>query len=347
MHVEIQQIEDVALKKKVLLKLTNAKPLGALGVLGGLGLQVALIQKTETPVLRRPAILVFAADHGIVEEHFMNQNTGDTTYQSVLKFLNESALLNTLVTSNAIKLQVVDVGVARSFEDSLNYWLFQDEGFSDKKIASGTQNFLEKPAMSSAMCDLAMKYGANTVQAQKKLGTNVIGLSDISTDNAASASVLSAALLDVELNFILDNNLAQTEKMEQYRAQILEKAYRKHPKTHDAKTLLTIFGGFEIAALVGAYLKAAQLRMVILVDGFVSTAALLCATRFNAHVLDYCVFCHQEAGIAHAQILKEFKPAQPLLNLQMKKGEGAGIALAYPIVKSAVKLLNKTGERKN
>lgn len=327
------------LKEKVQQKLnTKTRPYGALGVLEDMALQIALIQNTATPSLRRPSILIFASDHGISQEG-ISRFDRDLTYEMANNILSGTSPINVFAKASRMNVRLVDMGVARPFDDTLAYWLHKDNMFVDRKIALGTQNFLEKPAMSTAQCEKAMEIGTKQVQEQKALGTNTIGFGDLGVGNTSSATILAAALLDTDVTSML--NAEKEEQLIAHKIEVLEKAHRKHPKSHDPLTILTVFGGFEIAALVGAMLRAASYKMTILIDGFTTAAALLCAYKINPNVLEYCLFAHGGGISGHKRLLKELK-AQPILNTSISLGEATGVALAYPILKNSVRLLSAT-----
>ncbi|MDZ7849165.1 MAG: nicotinate-nucleotide--dimethylbenzimidazole phosphoribosyltransferase [Owenweeksia sp.] len=185
----------------------------------------------------------------------------------------------------------------------------------------------------------AMRVGIKLMDREHKNDCNMVGIGDLGIGNTSSASALCAAIQDCDPEkYLLRSGCV--EESYQHKLQVLRKALGKHPKTHDPLTLLTLFGGFEIAAMVGAMLRAAHLRMLILIDGFVSATALLIARQLSPAVTDYCVFCSSSDEPGHQRLLRDLN-ARPLLDLNLKLGEGSGISLAFPLCANAVSILQQ------
>lgn len=310
---------------------TKTKPLGSLGALESLALQVGLIQRTPNPALSKPAIVVFAGDHGIADEG-VSAYPREVTYQMVLNFLAGGAAISVLAGQHGLGLTVVNAGVDHAFEPH--------PSLIDTPIAGGTKNFLHEPAMSAEECDKAMAQGAAIVRSLHEQGTNVVGFGEMGIGNTSSAAVLMHYFCGVPLDDCVGRGTGLDDEQCARKLNVLLRARAKHGDIDDPLTILATFGGFEIAMMTGAYLQAAELGMVILVDGFVATAALLAAHRLAPAVLDYCMFSHQSEERGHQRMLAHLQ-AQPLLRLNLRLGEGSGAALAYPLVESSVRILNQ------
>jgi len=319
---------EAALRGKIDAK---TKPLGALGRLETLALQIGLIQQTESPKLDRPQILLFAGDHGAVAEG-ISAYPQEVTWQMVHNFLSGGAAINVFARQAGIAVQVIDAGVNHDFP--------AQTGLRDCKIAHGTANSVREPAMSAAQCARAIETGAQLVRECAAQGTNVIGFGEMGIGNTASASLLLHRVGGVPLAECIGRGAGLDDAGLARKRAILERAAARRPGTLAPLEALTEYGGFEIAMMVGAFLAAAEARMVILVDGFIASGALLVASRMHPAVLAYCVFAHVSAEAGHRRML-ELLGARPVLDLDMRLGEGTGAAVCYPVLQSAVKFLNE------
>ncbi|RFM32960.1 nicotinate-nucleotide--dimethylbenzimidazole phosphoribosyltransferase [Chitinophaga silvisoli] len=320
---------EPALTEKINLK---TKPLGALGKLEKLALQIGKIQNTLSPVLTKPTIVVFAGDHGIAREG-VSPFPQEVTWQMVYNFLQGGAGINVFARQHQIVIKVVDAGV--------NYTFAPHPDLIDLKVAPGTQSYLHSPAMSAAECDTAISRAAVLVEQLHKEGCNVIGFGEMGIGNTSSAAMLMSLLCNLPLEQCIGRGTGLDDKGLEKKKAILSEAMRTQaPADKSPLEILRTFGGFEVAMICGAMLKAAELKMVLLVDGFITTAALLVASALHPAILDYCVFAHQSNEQGHQQLLAYLK-ADPLLHLGMRLGEGTGAAVAYPVVQSAVAFLNE------
>lgn len=324
---------DQALKPHLIHTINNkTKPLGALGQLETIASQIGLIQQTLTPNLNQPTMLVFAGDHGIAESG-VSPYPQAVTAQMVLNFLRGGAAINVFTKQNNMQLRVIDSGVNHQF--SLNADLI------DAKIGMGTRNFLHEPAMTITQCELAIEQGAQIVDKQITAGCNVFGFGEMGIANTSSASCLMSVLCDLPIEECVGrgtglNDIGLTEKK-----RILAQAVKLHQlNSENAMQVLATFGGFEIAMMVGAMLQAAQKQCTLLIDGFITTAALLVAARLQPNILEYCVFTHCSDESGHKAML-DFLQVKPLLNIDLRLGEGTGAALAYPLVLASVNFLNE------
>jgi len=326
---------------------TKTKPLGALGILEDIALQIGLILQTHRPVISNPRIVVFAADHGIAATGLVNPFPQAVTAQMVLNFIHGGAAINVFCRQHAIGLTVVDAGVNFDFGDpvSLNKLIHA-------KIGYGTLNYLEGDAMSRAEVQRAVEEGRGVVETLFHAGCNCIGLGEMGIGNTSSASLIMSFVTGIPVEECIGRGTGTSDEQLERKIDCLRRAAGLHAKAiaesamgtpggpGQAYTILQHVGEFEIAMMVGAYLKAAELKMIILVDGFIATAALLLARAIDPSVQNHCIFAHTSGEQGHEKMLR-WLGARPLLNLGMRLGEGTGVALAFPLVQSAVNFLNE------
>ncbi|WP_316931424.1 nicotinate-nucleotide--dimethylbenzimidazole phosphoribosyltransferase [Hymenobacter swuensis] len=309
----------------------KTKPLGALGQLEGLARQICLIQQTLTPTLHQPHLLVFAADHGIAREG-VSKYPPEVTYQMVLNFVQNGAAINVFCRQHGITLKILDAGVAGSFADYPTV--------IDQKIAPGTRSFLHEPAMTAQECTRALEAGAAVVREVAATGCNVLGCGEMGIGNTSAATLLMHRFTGLPLAECLGRGTGLDDAQLRHKAAVLAAAAETHAHLTEPLDILAACGGFELVQMAGAMLQAAALGMVVLVDGFIATAALLAAARLHPEVLAYCVFCHQSDEAGHARLLAHLG-AWPLLQLGLRLGEGTGCALAYPLLLAAVGFLTE------
>jgi nicotinate-nucleotide--dimethylbenzimidazole phosphoribosyltransferase len=310
----------------------KTKPLGALGKLEDTALQIALIQNTLSPQLINPTIIVYAGDHGICTEG-VSAYPSEVTYQMVMNFLNGGAAINVLCRQNKIDIKVVDSGVRFDFQPDTN--------LINAKIAYGTKNFMQEPAMSAEECELAIKRGAEITTQVYDTGCNIIGFGEMGIGNTSSAAMIINHLTGLPLETCAGRGTGLDDSGLKKKLEILNKAADKHRNIKkEPLSILSTFGGFEIAMICGAILKAAELKMVIIIDGFIVSSALLVALKINNSVMDYCIFSHVSDEKGHKFLLNELK-VEPLVSFRMRLGEGTGAAVTYPIILSAVNFLNE------
>jgi len=307
----------------------KTKPVGSLGRLEALALQIGGIQNTLEPRLTAPHLLVCAGDHGAAKAG-ISAYPQEVTWQMVENFLAGGAAINVFSRQAGMTLVVADAGVAHDF--GVRPQLI------DAKVAHGTASYLEGPAMTEAQCQQAMRNGASTVATLAAMGCNVIGFGEMGIGNTASASLITHCLTHTPLcvgrgTGLDDAGLARKQAL---LTQAL--ALWTNPST-DPLAILARYGGFEIAMLVGAMQAAADARCLLLIDGFIVTSALLVAHALQPSILDFCVFAHRSGEPGHSVQLSYLK-ARPLLELDLRLGEGTGAALAYPILASACAFLS-------
>ncbi|KAF0163534.1 MAG: nicotinate-nucleotide--dimethylbenzimidazole phosphoribosyltransferase [Rhodocyclaceae bacterium] len=318
----------------------KTKPLGALGRLETLALQLGLIQRSLSPKLVNPYVLVCAGDHGAAKAG-VSAFPQEVTWQMVENFLAGGAAINVFARQSGMTLVVADAGVAHNFGAR--------DGLVDAKVgAGGTANYLEGAAMSEAECATAMHHGARLVREFTAAGCNVLGFGEMGIGNTAAASLITHCITGLALADCVGRGTGLDDAGLERKRALLAQALSIWPErptagkasADDALRVLARFGGYEIAMLAGAMLAAAEARMTLLIDGFIVTSALLVAQQVSPAVLDYCVFAHCSNEAGHRRQL-DWLQAQPLLDIGLRLGEGTGAALALPLLNAACAFMNE------
>ena len=304
------------------------KPLGSLGRLEALAAQLCAIQGTVSPRLSAPHAVVFAGDHGIARRG-VSAYPPEVTAQMVANFLEGGAAISVLARREGFSLTVVDAGVDAHFAP--------DPHLIDAKVRRGTRDFGFEAAMTRAECRDALARAERIVHRIAADGSNTLILGEMGIGNTASASVLMHGLTEVPLPDCVGRGTGLDDQGLAHKVELLTAACARCAPSGEPLELLTEFGGYEIAMLVGAVLAAARDRMVVLVDGFTVTVAALLASRMAPALLDYCVFGHCSAERAHRTLL-EIMQVRPVLDLEMRLGEGSGAAVALGVLRAALVL---------
>ncbi len=315
----------------------KTKPLGALGMLESIALQVGFIQNSTTPFIARPTIMVFAADHGIAATGLVNPYPQSVTAQMVLNFLNGGAAINVFTQMHQLQLLVVDAGVNADLSH------LNQSNFIHAKQGLGTANYLSSVAMSEHDVQHCINQGKALVNTVAADGSNCIGFGEMGIGNTSSAALIMHAITGIPIQECVGRGTGANDAQLLTKIDTLEKVvafHQLHLYKQEPLALLSAIGGYEIAMMVGAYLGAKDANMVIVVDGFIATAALLVAAQFNHTILSHCIFAHCSNEQAHAKML-DYLHVHPLLNLGLRLGEGTGAALAIPLIESAVAFLNQ------
>ena len=325
----LQDIAQPALAARLQHLLDNkTKPQGSLGRIEALAQRIGLILGSEAPELNEPQLVVFAGDHGLAARG-VSAYPSDVTWQMVENFLAGGAAVSVLARQNGIGLTVVDCGVRHDFAPR--------PGLVINKVAPGTADALEGPAMSAAQCNVAIASGAALV---KDLPGNALLLGEMGIGNTSAASLLMSRLAGLDIVDCTGAGTGLDAPAVQRKIGILRQVLARHPDAKAPLDALTAFGGFEIATMVGSVLQAAAERRVIVVDGFIASSAVLVASALQPAVLQRCVFAHQSGERGHALMLAHLK-AEPLLDLGLRLGEGSGAALAWPLLMSACAILRE------
>jgi nicotinate-nucleotide--dimethylbenzimidazole phosphoribosyltransferase len=303
------------------------KPLGALGRLEALMLQLGLLQGRRDPRLHQAQVVVFAADHGLARRG-VSAYPSEVTAQMVENFLAGGAAISVLARTHGLALTIVDAGVRGERTPR--------PGLIVRPVAQGTADALLGPAMTTAQCVQALELGRDVV---RSLPGNAVVLGEMGIGNTSSAALLVARLTGQPLASCTGRGTGLDDAGLVRKLAVLEQVAERHAQAREPLEALAAFGGFEIAALAGAMLQAAHERRLIVVDGFIVTAALLVAHALRPAVLDACVFAHCSDEAGHRLALRHLG-AEPLLTLGMRLGEGSGAALAWPLIASAVLLLD-------
>lgn len=307
------------------------KPKGSLGMLETIALQIGLIQQTLEPKLSHPSHIVFAGDHGIAAEG-VSPSPQEVTRQMIVNFLDGGAGINFLARQHGFDLQIVDAGV--------NYDFPADMPIINKKIRKATRNYLHEAAMPLEEMEQALNYGAECVQTCYDKNCNIISFGEMGITNTSSSALWMSCLTGIDLKRCVGAGCDDSGSIMRHKYNVLRQAQENYKGDHSDIDYIRYFGGYEMVMAVGAMLKAAELKMIFLVDGFIMTNCLLAATRLNKNVINYAIFGHNGNEAGH-KLLLEYLGASPILDLGLRLGEGTGALCAYPIVDSAVRMINE------
>ncbi|WP_085699318.1 nicotinate-nucleotide--dimethylbenzimidazole phosphoribosyltransferase [Pseudomonas sp. B26(2017)] len=322
--VDAQAVENAAARQQQL-----TKPAGSLGQLESVAVQLAGLQGRIKPNLDQVWIAIFAGDHGVVAEG-VSAFPQEVTGQMLLNFVSGGAAISVLARQLGAQLEVVDLGTVTP---SLNL-----PGVRHLNIGPGTANFAKGAAMTRAQGELALQGGRDSVLRAKAAGAQLFIGGEMGIGNTTAASALACALLDCPVAHLTGPGTGLNAEGVSHKAQVIERALALHAAQRgDALQTLFNLGGFEIAALVGAYLACAQEGVAVLVDGFICTVAALVAVRLNPACREWLLFGHRGAEPGHRHVL-ETLGAEPLLELALRLGEGSGAALAVPLLRLACDL---------
>jgi nicotinate-nucleotide--dimethylbenzimidazole phosphoribosyltransferase len=327
---------DRSLQGAIQEKIDNLnKPKGSLGRLEELAMQVCLVQQTLEPSLAHPCHLLLGGDHGI-EREGVSVSPREVTWQQMINFTRGGGGVNMFCRQHGFKLRIVDVGVDYDFSEV--------PGIIDRKIARGTKNFLYEPAMSEEEFDRAIQIGSDLVDDCVKEGCRVLCIGEMGIGNTSPSSIWMSLFGDIPLKDCIGAGAGLNNDGIRHKYEVLSKALARHQSSLSPLTShllpLRIFGGFEMIAAIGAMLRAAELHLIILIDGFIMTACALGAIRLYPASQDYMIFTHCGDEAGHKMML-DIVDAKPLLHFGLRLGEGTGALCAYPLVDSAVRMMNE------
>ena len=332
---------DESLRDAIKDKIDNLnKPKGSLGQLETLAEQICLIQQTLTPTLQHPCHLLFGGDHGI-EREGVSVSPRDVTWQQMINFTRGGGGVNMFCRQHGFTLYIIDMGVDHdltAYTDILN-----------RKIAHGTKNFLYEPAMTEAQFNQAIETGCELVDRCHQDGCNTICMGEMGIANTSPSSIWMHLFGNIPLDECIGAGAGLNNPGLQHKREVLHKAvahYIAHSDKENKLEPLLYFAGFEMAGAIGAMLRAAELKMTVMVDGFIMSACMLAASQLYPEVLHYAVFGHCGDESGHKRMLG-LMHATPLLQLGMRLGEGTGALCAYPIIESAVRMVNEMNNFKN
>ncbi len=318
-------------------KINNlTKPKGSLGRLEELAVQIGTIQQTLSPRLEKPQNIIFAADHGIVKEG-VSFSAPEVTAQAIPNFLKGGAGINMFCRQHRFELKIVDCGVNFNFNGL--------SGLIDRKIRMGTRNYLYEAAMTEEEFDRAIAIGAEMVDLVHNEGTNIVSFGEMGIANTSSSSLWMTYLTGISLEQCVGAGSGLDKTGISHKYNILKRSMENYPGDSSVMDILRYFGGYEMVAAVGAMLRAAERRMIIIIDGFIMTNCLLAAQKLYPAVTEYCIFGHQGDEVGHKLVL-DYLGVRALLHLDLRLGEGTGAICAFPIIDSAVRMINEMNDFK-
>ncbi len=324
---------DHSLDRAITDKIDNlTKPKGSLGRLEELALKICRIQHTLSPALRAPHNVLFAADHGILDEG-VSVSPKEVTWQQLSHFSKGGAGINFLCEQHGFNLVLVDAGV--------DYDIPAGHGIIDRKIRKGTRNFLHGPAMTPEDMEMCLERGAGIVRdIHESTGCNVISFGEMGSGNTSPSAMWMHLFTGIGLQKCIGAGAGLDSDGIRHKYEVLARALANYSGGDDAKSKISWFGGYEMVMAIGGMLQAAQSGMIILVDGFIMTSVILAASQLYPQVLDYAIFGHQGDESGH-RLMLEAMGVRALLHLDLRLGEGSGAVCAYPIVESAVRMINR------
>ena len=324
---------NVALRSAIQEKIDNLnKPKGSLGRLEELAMQICLIQQTLSPSLSHPCHLLLGGDHGI-EREGVSVSPREVTWQQMINFTHGGGGVNLFCRQHGFKLRIVDMGV--------DYDLSAVPGIIHRKIARGTRNFLDEPAMSQEEFHQAIETGCSLVDDCVAEGCNVLCIGEMGIANTSPSSIWMHLFCHLPLEECVGAGAGLDDPGIRHKYEILKKSTEHAtPSLQSDEDILRYFGGFEMIAAIGAMLRAVERHIIVLVDGFIMTACALGAIRLYPESQSYMIFTHCGDEGGHHKML-DAMGASPLLRLGFRLGEGTGALCAYPIIDSAVRMMNE------
>jgi nicotinate-nucleotide--dimethylbenzimidazole phosphoribosyltransferase len=313
----------------------KTKPVGALGKLEDIALQLALIQSDNEVVnkieIKKPVAIVFAGDHGIAK-HGVSIAPSEVTTQMVANFIAGGAAINCFCRANDIELKVVDCGILNELPTA--------DGFVHQRLGKITNDLSESAAMSHEQVAMGLELGRQTVRDQIESGSNFLMFGEMGIGNTSSAAALLAASSNISIEQCVGRGTGINDQQLQTKRALIEMALKRVAGTQlNPKEVLAEFGGFEIVQMVGAFLEASRLNTPVLVDGFIVTVSAYIATLIEPKVNEVLIYSHCSDESAHRQLLGLLN-ANPILDMNLRLGEGSGAALAYPLVRAAMAFYN-------
>ena len=328
----VKAIDEQAKQSAMQRQQQLTKPTGSLGDLELIAIQLAALQGTTHPHVNQAWITIFAGDHGVMQEN-ISAYPQAVTRQMLQNFATGGACISVIARQYTANLQVIDCGTVG---ESYCY-----EGVETHCIRAGTANFAVEAAMTEAQCHQAMKLGRDSVEKAMSAQADIFVAGEMGIGNTCSASALACLLLNEDAEQLTGIGTGIDAQKLKYKKQVIDRAIALHQPhvKEDAFKIMTAVGGLEIAAMTGAYIRCAQLGMPMVIDGFISSVAALCAVRLNPDARNWMLFGHQSAEYGHRRVLAELN-AQPILNLNLRLGEGSGAGVALGVIQLACRLHN-------
>ncbi|AVT46830.1 nicotinate-nucleotide--dimethylbenzimidazole phosphoribosyltransferase [Shewanella baltica] len=335
----VSKAQDPLIQQKIDLK---TKPPGALGQLESLALQIARVQATDlqqtdqpqNTVLKivQPTMLVFAGDHGIAAEG-VSIAPSEVTRQMVQNFAHGGAAINVFCRQVGFTLEVIDCGILTPVDGV--------EGIIDQRLGAGTGAIHLEPAMALETVDKGFAMARDLIERHHQAGCNLVAFGEMGIGNTSAAAAIMAAIMQLDVIDCVGRGTGINSETLERKLMLIELALLLHQSALTGpKSVLACLGGFEIVQMTGAMLAAAERKMLVVVDGFIATAAALVAVQIAPNVRDYLIFAHQSDEQGHQRML-EFLQAKPLLSLGLRLGEGTGAALALPLIQASVNFYNQ------
>ncbi|WP_198782466.1 nicotinate-nucleotide--dimethylbenzimidazole phosphoribosyltransferase [Shewanella putrefaciens] len=325
----VSKVQDQTIQQKIDLK---TKPPGALGQLESLALQIARIQGAEQLKIVNPTLLVFAGDHGIAAEG-VSIAPSEVTRQMVQNFAHGGAAINVFCRQVGFKLEVIDCGILTPLEGV--------EGIIDQRLGAGTGAIHLEPAMALETVDKGFAMARDLIERHHQSGCNLVAFGEMGIGNTSAASAIMAAMMQLDVAECVGRGTGINSETLERKLMLIELALLLHQSALTGpRAVLACLGGFEIVQMTGAMLAAAERNMLVVVDGFIATAAALVAVQIAPNVRDYLIFAHQSEEQGHQRMLAHLQ-AKPLLSLGLRLGEGTGAALALPLIQAAVNFYNQ------
>jgi len=335
MHLEeiianIPPLDESAMRAARARQDTLTKPPGSLGRLEELSIQLAGIKGDPFPSVKRKAIIVMAADHGVALEG-VSAYPSDVTAQMVLNFLRGGAAINVLARQAEARVTVVDIGVMADFKSM--------PGLIQRKVMYGTRNLAQDPAMTREEAEQALQAGVDVFNEEAARGLDIVATGDMGIGNTTPSSAVVAAMTGLSVAQVVGRGTGIDDRGLERKIRVIEQALAvNQPDQNDALDVLHKVGGLEIAGLAGVMIAAASRRIPVVVDGFISTAAAMIAVGLAPQVRDYLISAHQSVEIGHQAMLKHLN-LNPLLDLNLRLGEGTGAVLAFHLIEASARIL--------
>jgi len=325
--LDVKAMEEAKIRQDNL-----TKPRGSLGQLESLSIQVAGIKRSPRPQIIHKVIFTLAGDHGVTKEG-VSAYPSEVTPQMVYNFLRGGAAINVLARQVGAKVIVADLGVASTLE--------RHPELKDKKVAMGTHNMAEGPAMSRQEAIRSIEAGMELVEEELTRGIDILGTGDMGIGNTTPSSAITAALTGADVATVTGRGTGLDDEGWRRKVKVIQKVLEvNHPNPKDAIDVLSKVGGFEIGGIAGLILAGASYGVPVVLDGFISGAAALVAASLAPQVKPYLIASHQSVEEGHKKIL-EYLGLNPLLNLDLRLGEGTGASLGISLVEASLRILDE------
>lgn len=352
----VQPLQDI--RKEAQQKIDNLnKPKGSLGMLEDIALQLCMVQHTLVPSLAHPCHLLFGADHGI-EKEGVSVSPREVTWQQMINFTRGGGFIDVMCRQHRFDLKLVDMGV--------DYDLTPYTGIINNKIARGTADFRYGPAMTDRQWNECIEKGSALVDRCHRQGCNIISIGEMGIGNTSPSSIWMHLFTHIPLKDCIGAGSGLNSEGIRHKYDVLRESRDRflnnnpdiaeslqhtndnipHYTQEQIIKILTYFGGFEMAAAIGAMLRAAEQHIIIIIDGFIMSACILGASMLYPNVLDAALFGHCGDESGH-QLMLHHLHAHPILNLNLRLGEGTGALCAFPIIDSACRMINEMNNFQN